>query len=102
MRGELDMDVTVEDSMDNFSFAKPGEFTVTIGANMPEAKLAIHRTGPHFQCPKCGYEDSQGDFDHIIGISVTIPPYTGRYCIKCYARWISETFPAMVEIPSRS
>jgi len=38
-------------------------------------------------CPECG--EVKGN------IEITIPPYSGHYCLKCYARWIKENFPKL-------
>ena len=38
-------------------------------------------------CPSCGKVEDY--------VSVFIEPYVGTYCQKCYAKWISETFPRL-------
>ena len=44
-----------------------------------------------FRCPKCGYEGGE----HI---NVMMPGFDGKYCLNCYAKWISETFPLLESI----
>jgi len=41
-------------------------------------------------CPKCG------DVEWYIDVS--IPGFEGKYCQRCYAKWIKENFPLLQEI----
>ena len=41
-----------------------------------------------FECPECGDVGSEC-------IEISISPYSGRYCLKCYAKWVSENFPKL-------
>ena len=52
--------------------------------------FAIH-TEDKFECPKCGDVGSEQ-------IEVTIPPYSGHYCLKCWARWINKNLPQLRKI----
>lgn len=44
-------------------------------------------------CPKCN-TTSNGEE----GLVVSILPFNGIYCIKCWAKWISENIPKMIEL----
>jgi len=46
-------------------------------------------------CPKCGNEALKGT--HVL--EVTFPEYEGEYCMKCWAKWISENIPKMEKKP---
>jgi len=46
-------------------------------------------------CPKCGDETPEG----INVLKITIPEYQGEYCMKCWAKWISENIPKMEKKP---
>jgi len=46
-------------------------------------------------CPICG--DTRGMWGDCL--DVTIPLYEGKYCIKCWAKWISENIPKMEKKP---
>ena len=48
--------------------------------------------GHTYVCPVCGWAASAYE-----GVVVTIAPFAGTYCLKCYAAWIAATFPKMVE-----
>lgn len=41
-------------------------------------------------CPVCGWEASEGD-----GLYSTFEDTAGCYCMKCYAKWVSENVPKM-------
>ena len=43
---------------------------------------------PQYKCPRCGYEG--GEY-----INVEMVGYEGRYCLQCYAKWISENMPRL-------
>lgn len=49
--------------------------------NLPE--------GSHV-CPTCGYDTNIQD-----GVHVSIDPYNGVYCNRCFSRWIAENLPKM-------
>jgi len=44
------------------------------------------------RCPVCGAEDIK-----LGALGVYIPPYEGKYCLACLAKWISENIPELVE-----
>jgi len=46
-------------------------------------------------CPVCG---EQYNIEINEGITISIQPYQGNYCLKCYAKWISENFPRLLLI----
>lgn len=46
---------------------------------------------PKLKCPKCGYVPSTNET-----ININFEPYVGDYCMKCYAKWISENISKMV------
>jgi len=50
----------------------------------------------NYKCPKCGYEVSEN-----AGLDITIPPYSGKYCLKCWAAEISKVVPKMDKIDIR-
>ena len=60
-------------------------------------ELYVKNTGDSFilseakrKCPVCG--------EHTFGcIDITIPPYNGKYCLRCYAKWLSDNFPKLEE-----
>jgi ribosomal protein L37AE/L43A len=44
-------------------------------------------------CPVCGEEYNSRTSD---GLIVSVPEYAGVYCLKCWAKWISENIPKCV------
>lgn len=44
-----------------------------------------------FKCPKC--DDVSTD-----SLNVTIKPYEGDYCMKCWAKWISENVTKLLKV----
>jgi hypothetical protein len=60
----------------------PESFSMSIGSK------------PSWVCPVCG--DVQNEWGGFLG--VTIRPYEGRYCMKCWAKWISENIPKMTKL----
>jgi len=44
---------------------------------------------PKYVCPKCGANDTIGN------IQVSIEPFEGVYCQRCYAEWIHANIPKM-------
>jgi hypothetical protein len=67
------------------------------GATAPSIWLSLSKSKPRYKCEKCGNEcGSTWDAQMI---SVTIVPYDGEYCLKCYAAWIAANVPKMVELP---
>ncbi len=47
-------------------------------------------TQPKYYCPRCGVVDGY--------IDITIDEYVGKYCLKCYARWVKKAFPKLTLI----
>ena len=58
-------------------------------------KFSINTKMTHV-CPVCGYE--VGDYD---GLRVSGEPFSGVYCINCWAKWIHENIPKMEKIEGR-
>lgn len=55
-------------------------------------------TDPTHECPTCGNKTSEtGD-----ALRVSIQPYDGLYCLHCYAKWVSETFPRLRRIQAET
>jgi len=55
---------------------------------MSKDKLFItNNVSQKYYCPKCGVVTEY--------IEITIPPYQGKYCLKCYAKWINLIFPKL-------
>jgi hypothetical protein len=52
---------------------------------------AILTVAPVAKCPKCGYTIGDGE-----GLHFSIEPYTGTYCLRCFARWVSEHIPRLI------
>jgi hypothetical protein len=48
-------------------------------------------------CPTCHKEAS----DHGT-LTISLSPYEGRYCLYCYAKWVSENVPRMIETKNPS
>lgn len=44
------------------------------------------------KCPVCGNEDA------YCTITISIEPYNGIYCQKCYAKWIKDNIPEMIVV----
>ncbi len=55
----------------------------------PSALLMLTTAKTH-QCPVCGWEASSYE-----GVQITIEPYTGIYCLRCWAKHLAETLPCM-------
>lgn len=51
------------------------------------------KSGKQIICPKCGWKCSGGEGLHIsMGLDID-----GDYCMKCWAKWISENITKMEE-----
>lgn len=63
-----------------------------------------------WKCPKCGYTNETPEamknaillVQEPAAVNVSIPGYEGRYCLTCYAKWLSDTIPKLVEIPRKA
>lgn len=42
------------------------------------------------KCPVCGYECASNQ-----GLEITLPPYSGTYCLACWAKGLAESVPKM-------
>jgi hypothetical protein len=47
------------------------------------------------RCPKCGHTTSSCTGTYV---AVFVDPYVGKYCMKCYAKWISDNIPKLEAI----
>ena len=56
-----------------------------------EESRALNYIVKKYKCPKCGALDC-GE------ITVSIEPFTGFYCLKCYAEWINKNIPKLEEM----
>lgn len=55
--------------------------------------------GPHYRCPRCGHEESAGQIPGgVVGLAITFPEHAGIHCMKCFAKWVTENIPRMVEV----
>jgi hypothetical protein len=55
--------------------------------------------GKDQRCPVCGEEYRTGLGE---GLIVSISPYSGTYCLKCWAKWISENIPRCEKISDKN
>jgi len=55
-----------------------------------KTELMFYKSDKYY-CPNCKYEGSES-------IIISIPPYEGRYCLKCYAEWIKTCFPKLIKV----
>jgi hypothetical protein len=67
------------------------------GATAPSIQFSLSKSEPRYKCEKCGNE-SGSTWDAQM-ICITIVPYDGKYCLKCYAACIAANVPKMVELP---
>jgi hypothetical protein len=42
-------------------------------------------------CPQCGWEAKEEEGS----VKIDIEPYDGVYCLRCWAKWLSENLPKM-------
>jgi hypothetical protein len=75
-----------ESAVENNVLYVKGDPSLTLGAK-------------DLRCPVCGqeYSSSLGGGLCVNGYE----PYTGTYCLKCWAKWISENIPRCEEINKR-
>lgn len=46
-----------------------------------------------YVCPKCGIVEGTIDI-----INISIDPYKGKYCLRCYAKWIKKNISELKEV----
>lgn len=64
---------------------------------MPTPELKVNNLGfleisqPRYRCPVCG-EHSEGCLE------INMKGHKAKYCLICYADWVRERFPELVEV----
>ena len=46
-------------------------------------------------CPICGEKYNSMDYE---GLVISFPEYSGTYCLKCWAKWLSEHIPKCIPV----
>ncbi len=59
--------------------------------------LKLCEGGRVFECPVCGEKHKESLKE---GLVVSLSEYAGTYCLRCWAKWISENIPKCVEVDS--
>lgn len=57
------------------------------------AENTIIQVRETYKCPVCKWETDGSGL-----LVVTIPPYQGKYCMKCWAKWMSVNLPQVKPI----
>ena len=86
--------------------AKYDDIKLSIAESIKPECLMLNIKEPTYVCPKCGYTGTN---------SITLTwyreskdsPFVGksehkRYCFECYAKWMAENIPELVEVEDES
>ena len=55
--------------------------------------VTVNPSSPILRCPACGYDATTYE-----GLIVSIEPYSGTYCLRCFAAWVKGHIPKMEAI----
>lgn len=69
----------------------------TVGTAHDDGTVTItNRLPARLRCPKCGAEDGESWVtQQAPRLSISIAPFSGEYCLTCYARWVAENIPKL-------
>lgn len=69
------------------------DLSCRLGGSATTMKLSSEAT---LVCPKGHEGRAPSAFDEGQGvIAISIPPFSGTYCLACYAEWLADHFPKM-------
>ncbi len=69
-----------------------GPFLMTVAADSWDNRTIL--IDKDYICPVCSEEYNSKLSE---GLIVSFPEYAGTYCIKCWAKWISENIPKCIK-----